>query len=137
MRWLLALHRWQPTEHFTELFIRNAAAVINNYFADGVNQAILSGGIFSQGHLDNLLVLVGFHCDVRYFWLEADDELRIKRVIARARDSGDTPESARELTSKYTFNSAPLRVQEGKYHTLVVGTRSPEEIVNEIISNLV
>ncbi len=133
MRWMTALQIWEPNAHFDDLLIRNAAAVIGNYLDEGVDPAILSGGIFTQAHLDRLLALLNRPLDVRYFWLHLPDDLRASRLINRARDSGDTPESVRELVAKYTSAQPELSIPVGSFNVIDVSKKDPVEIVENMI----
>ena len=135
MRWMTALNIWEPTPRFQELLLRNAACVIGNYFNEGVDQAILSGGVFSQDDLDRLVQLLDRPLDIRYFWLEVSDELRRQRLIGRARDSGDSPEVVAQLIANYSFPKPSLAIKHGRFFALDAG-RTPNEIVDEMLRGL-
>lgn len=138
MRWLLALKSSQPMEKSVDLGIRNAAAVINNYFDEGVQQVIYSGNVYSQESLDRLLEWVSLECEVNYFWLDADKSALRVRLINRARDSGDKPSFVNWLlSSPYYFSDPPaLVVPGGNYFVIDTNSKPPEQIVEEIISRL-
>ncbi len=136
MRWLAALHLWEPTPRFEDLLLRNAASVIGTYLAAGVDQAILSGCVFSQEHADRLLALLNRSLDVRAVWLDLPNELQATRRIGRARDAGDTPESVRDLIATYTFPQPALTFPAGTFCVLDVSKRTPEQIVAEILESL-
>lgn len=133
MRWMTALDIWEPTPEFDDLLLRNAAAVIRNYLEKGVDYSILSGGVFSQEHLDRLLTLVDRPVDVRYFWLEIPNELRGKRLVERARDSGDSPETVSHFICNYTFSKPSLEFQIGRLCEIDTATLEPEQVVAEIL----
>lgn len=136
MRWMTALNLWEPTPRFDDLLLRNAAAVIGNYLEEGVDHAILSGGVFTQAHLDRFLALVDKPVDVRYFWLEIPGELRAKRLVERARDSGDSPETVPYLISNYTFSKPFLEFQTGRLYEIDTATLEPEQVVAEILERI-
>jgi len=134
MRWLLAYKAWQPNKKSSRLGITNAAAVINNYFAEGVVQVIHSGNVQDQEDLDYLQSLITVEHQTFYFWLDAADDVRYDRLVKRARDEGDKPESARKLISRYSVDPGNLMIREGLYQRIETSLKEPEEIVNEMIS---
>ena len=136
MRWLLALKRWQPTDHYVDLGIRNAAAVIHNYYSDGVDTVIYSGNVFDQRSLDLLLSLLQWEIEVFYFWLDADKKTRRTRLIGRARDEGDRPEVVDQLLAKYSKAPPNLVVRNGKSITIDAAHQTPQAIVDEITGYL-
>ena len=136
MRWMTAVQLWEPTQRFEDLLLRNAAAVISNYLAEGVDQAILSGGVYTQEHLDRLRGLISRPLDVFYFWLDLPDDLRADRLIGRARDTGDTPESVRELIAKHSFPTPALDLLEDRFRILDAARLNPDQIVTEMMEIL-
>ena len=137
MRWLLALKSWGPTQRFTDLGLRNAAAVINNYFNEDVQQVIYSGNVYSQESLDRLLELISPECEVNYFWLHADKSTLRVRLINRARDSGDKPPDVDWILSTYHLSEPPaLVVPSGSYFVIDTDSKQPEQIVEEMTSSL-
>jgi thymidylate kinase len=136
MRWLLALKSWAPTERFTDLGLRNAAAVINNYFSEGVEQVIYSGLINTQQALKRLLSLIEDKCSVSYFWLHADKSILRQRLIKRARDDGDKPEFVDYLLSTYHGQPPLIAMSDASYFVIDTNSKPPEQIVEEMISSL-
>jgi hypothetical protein len=72
---------------------------------------------------------------VNYFWLDVDRDVRYNRLLNRARDDGDKPAFLSKL-----FNcpgiprGAPaIIVENGTYHRIDTTTKSPEEIVEEML----
>ena len=117
--------------------LRNAAAVINNYFDEDVKQVIYSGNVYSQKSLDRLLDLISSECEVNYFWLDADKSTLRVRLINRARDSGDKPPDVDWLLSTYHLSEPPaLVVPGGSYFIIDTNSKQPEQIVEEMISRL-
>lgn len=133
---MTALQIWEPSPRFDDLLLRNAAAVISNYLDEGVDHAILSGGVFTQVQFNRLLELLKRPLDVRYFWLELPDELRAKRLISRGRDSGDSLESVPKLIAKYTSPKPTLRIPRGGFYEINTGKMTPEEVVAEILNKI-
>ena len=133
MRWMLKLNIWEPTPHYDDLLLRNAAVVIGNYLDEEVDSAILSGGVYTREHLDRLTDLMSRPLDVRFFWLDVPDEIRAERLIARARDSGDDPEYVRFAVPKYTLRPPSLRLDAESYHILDAATRTPPQLIDEIL----
>lgn len=131
MRWLLALKSWEPTERFTDLGLRNAAAVINNYFDEEVQHVIYSGNVDSQASLDRLVALISPECEVNYFWLHADKSTLRTRLINRARDSGDEPAFVDWLLSNYYREPPSLVAPIGRYKIIDTTSKQPEQIVEE------
>jgi hypothetical protein len=139
MRWLLRERLWNPTDSRCEdLGNRNAAAVINNYFDVNIERMIYSGNVNNQRSLEYLLSRVIHDCQVNYFWLDVDRDVRYNRLLNRARDDGDKPEFLNKL-----FNcpgiprSAPaIIVENGTYHRIDTTTKSPEEVVEEMLGFL-
>ena len=136
MRWLLQLKSWAPTQRFTNLGVRNAAAVMNNHFSEGVEHVIFSGLIETQEDLDRLLSLVEYECSVCYFWLHADKSTIRERYIKRARDDGDKPEFVDYLLSINDGQPPLIAIPDGSYFVIDNNSRSPEQIVEEMISRL-
>jgi len=136
MKWILALKSWEPTERFTNLGLRNAAAVINNYFPEGVEQVIFSGLIDSQQVLDRFLSLIEYECSVYFFWLHADKSTLRERLINRARDSGDEPAFVDYLLSNYYRQPPTISMLDGSYFVIDTHAKPPKQIVEEMISSL-
>jgi hypothetical protein len=137
MRWLLALKSWGPTPRFTDLGLRNADAVINNYFDADVQQVIYSGNVVSQESLDRLLALLSLECEVHYFWLDADKSTLRVRLINRLRDSGDEASYVDWLLSTHHLSEPPaLVLPRGSYCVIDTTSKEPEQIVAEMISRL-
>jgi len=136
MRWMTRLKIWEPTPRYDDLLLRNAAGVIRNYLDERVDQAILSGGVFSQEHLDRLTDLIARPLDVRFYWLDVPDRIRAQRLIARGRDAGDAPESVRVLVPKYSWSPPSLDLDRDSYHVLEAATQTPDELVDQILHTL-
>ena len=136
MRWVLALKAWEPTSRFNELGIRNSAAVINNYFAEGVGQVIHSGNISDKTQLDHLLGLLHYECKVFYFWLVANPDVRLERLVARARDDGDKIEFVEHVLSKYSCSPPNMRIANGAYLEIETSKKKPEDVVHTILTVL-
>lgn len=137
MRWILALKAWGPTPRFEDLGLRNAAAIINNYFDEDVQRVIYSGNVYSQELLDRFLELVSFECEVNYFWLDADKSTQRARMLGRGRDSGDKLPDVDWLLTNYRLNEPPsLVVPGGNYFVIDTNSKHPEQIVEEMIAHL-
>jgi hypothetical protein len=132
MRWVLALTAWEPTPHYDDLGLRNAAAVIANYLAEGVESVIYSGNVQSQATLDRLLVLLPQPCRVLYIWLHADQATRRTRLLARNRDAGDQQPQLDWILAHFSDEPAPLVIADGSYHRIDTSARLPTMIVAEI-----
>ena len=136
MRWLLALKSWEPTERYTDLGLRNAAAVINNYFSEGVEHVIFSGLIDTQQILDRLISWIEYECSVCFFWLHTEKSILRERLINRARDSGDEPAFVDYLLSDYYHQPPKITPLDGSYLVIDTSLKTPEQIVEEMISSL-
>ena len=121
-----------------DLGSRNAAAVINNYFDVGIKRMIYSGNVNSQRTLDYLMSLIAHEYEVDYFWLDVDRDVRYNRLLNRARDSGDSPEFLHKLFNcpGLQIDDPVITVENGTYHRIDTTTKSPEEVVEEMLESV-
>jgi deoxyadenosine/deoxycytidine kinase len=87
--WLIEVRPWEYNEPLFNLGLRNAAALIRNYFECGHTNVILASGCGKQHHLDFLLSQLLPQPKIFWFFLETSrEELKRRRVI-RNRDGAD------------------------------------------------
>jgi len=80
--------------------------------------------------------LIEHECAVYFFWLHADKSTLRERLINRARDSGDEPETVNYLLATYYRQPPTISIQDGSYLVIDTSSKTPEEIVEEMISSL-
>lgn len=117
------------------LGLKNAAAVINNFFDYGFFQVIFSGGAFRQELCDALFSLLPSETVVYYFWIDAEKSIRHSRCISRARDSADVLDFL-DFRDSLMPRTGSLTVANGAYFEIDTSALGPAEVVQMIIDNI-
>jgi hypothetical protein len=131
-----ALSMTNPWEYSDfQLGLRNAAAIIKNFFEEGFDHVIFSGGLNSQDRVDyffeqSLPDLQTFYC-----WLDVPKETRDRRRIGRNRDKGDGAQYLDKIDEVFT-DPGGLALLNGKFHRFEVGTLTPTEVISKIKDTL-
>lgn len=88
--WLTHVRPFEYNDALIELGLRNAAALIQNFFDSGHTTVILASGCAKQRHLDYLLSRLSVYPKTLWFFLQTSrDELKRRRIM-RNRDGADT-----------------------------------------------
>jgi hypothetical protein len=134
MDWLTTVDPFVWGDELCLLGIRNAAALIANFYDSGFRQVILAGGVFRQDLLNKLVANLVPGTAVTYFWLDAERAVRRERCLERARDESDTARWF-DYRDRLMAYRGPLTVPGNSYFEIDTTDLSPEETARAILGN--
>lgn len=130
---LMRVKPWEFNKQLAGLGITNATTMINNFFTAKYKYVILSGGIYTQALLDQLIKKLKASCHISFIWLTADKKIRDKRRLKRGRDAADSSEHFDTIDSLFQ-DVASLKMQSGSFTSIDTTKLSAKETAKRIIS---
>lgn len=130
--------RVRPWEYKNKLYIlglKNAAALVNNFYTEGYLQVMLSGGIHSQELYLEFPGLLKHQCKIFYIWLHADKNIRDKRRLRGAISTTDTQKHL-DYVDSLIPDAGELDLKLATYIRIDTGVKNPDEIVTEILKTV-
>lgn len=105
---LFHIRPFEIGEKLGRIKLKNCLSVIDNFLAEEYQEIICEGLVWSQSELNSVLATFAQRCAFVLFWLDADKNTRLERVMHRG-EPADFLLFADSVQDPWPFQGAPVQ----------------------------